>query len=98
MKKASIFILGLFLLSFQSCITMSSAGISGVKPGKGTEVQVSHGALGILALTAPREIVQKATDELRQKGVTGNVSTTLTMRNWGIVQYYRVVAVGQTDK
>lgn len=80
-----------------SCITMQSATISDVKPSTGTEVRSSAGGLGILGLSAPRNISEKATYKLKNKGAVGNVSTVLTMRNWGIVQYYKVTATGTTE-
>jgi len=92
-------LLALFIAcsSMTSCITMQSASISNVKPSTGTEVSASAGRFGILGLTAPRNIAEKATYELKNNGAVGNVSSVMTMRNWGIVQYYRVVAKGTTE-
>jgi len=80
-----------------SCITMQSVGISDVKPSTGMEVKASSGGLGILTLTVPKKIVEQTTQELKSKGVVGNVSTVMTVRNWGIVQYYKVTAKGTTE-
>lgn len=99
MKKIifkSLFTLGL-VISLQSCIMMQTATISDVKPVKGHKVEASNGGIGFLMLSVPRNVIQKASDELRQKGVVGNVTTTLSVRHWGIVQYYRVVAIGYTE-
>jgi hypothetical protein len=38
--------------------------------------------------------VEKTTYDLKNKGVTGNISTVLTIREWGIVQFYKVTASG----
>ena len=83
--------------SMTSCITMQSVSVANVKPSTGTEVKASAGGLGILTLTVPRDIAEKATYELKNKGAVGNVSTVMTMRNWGIVQFYRVTATGTTE-
>jgi hypothetical protein len=98
MRKVKKFIY-VFIVSssMTSCIMMQSATISDVKPSTGTEVSASAGGLGVLGLSAPRNIAEKATYELKNKGAVGNVSTVMTMRNWGIVQYYRVVAKGTTE-
>ena len=76
---------------------MQTATISDVKAAKGSKVEASKGGMGFLMLGVPRKIVQDAAEELRQKGVVGNITTTLSMRHWGIVQYYRVVATGYMD-
>lgn len=99
--KTKIFKLSFAVLlcaSMTSCITMQSATISDVKSTKGTEVTASAGGFSILALTAPRDISKKATQELKNKGAVGDVSTVMTVRNWVIVQYYRVTATGTTDQ
>lgn len=98
MKKNQLFAALFVLIAFQSCISMQSVTISDVKQSKGTQVTASRGALGVLSLSVPKGIVEKATEDLKQGGVTGNVSTSLTLRNWFVVQYYRVVAVGYTEK
>ena len=80
-----------------SCVSMTSVSVSNVKPSNGTEVKASAGGLGILSLTVPRGVAERATNELKSKGGVTNVSTVLTMRNWGIVQFYRVTATGTTE-
>ena len=99
MKKIITFGLLTILIatSMTSCISMQSVSVSSVKPSTGTEVRASAGGLGILTLTVPRNIAEKATYELKNKGAVNNVSTVMTMRNWWIVQYYRVTATGQTE-
>jgi hypothetical protein len=97
-KQMNLLMLMASLVFLQSCITMSTATVSNVKPTSGKEATASVGGMGILALTVPRDLAPRAVEELRQKGVTGNISTTLTVRNWLVVQYYRVVATGTTDK
>jgi len=99
MKKIIMFGLLTILISssLTSCISMQSVSVSNVKPSTGTEVRASAGGLGILTLTVPRNIAEKATYELKNKGAVSNVSTVMTMRDWVIVQYYRVTATGQTE-
>ena len=80
-----------------SCISIQSVSISNVKTLTGKEVKASAGGLGILTLTVPRDIAERATDELKNKGAVGNVSTVMTIRNWGVVQFYRVTATGTTE-
>jgi hypothetical protein len=99
MKK--LFKVGLLTIlisaSMTSCISMHSASIATVKPSTGTEVKASAGGFGILSLSVPRDIAEKATNELKSKGAVSNISTVMTMRNWWIVQYYRVTATGQAE-
>jgi hypothetical protein len=87
----------LISISMSSCISMQSVSVSSVKPSTGTEVRSSAGGLGVLNLTVPRNIAEKATYELKNKGAVSNVSTVMTVRDWWIVQYYRVTATGQTE-
>ena len=99
MKKIilkSLVTLGL-LVSLQSCIMMQTTTISDIKASKGSKVEASNGGMGFLMLGVPRKIVQKAAEDLRQKGAVGNITTALSVRHWGIVQYYRVVATGYTE-
>lgn len=98
MKKITILCLitvGLF--SFNSCITMQIVSISDVKPTTGTVVNASAEGSGFLHLSAPLDLAEKATNALKNKGAVGNVSTVMTMREWGIIQYYKVIATGTTD-
>lgn len=98
--KKSIFKLiigGFLVLNLTSCIAIQSVSISEVKPTTGTEVQVKASGAGFLHLGAPRGIAQKAVEELKAKGAVDNISTVLTMREWGIIQYYRVIASGTTS-
>jgi hypothetical protein len=83
--------------SMTSCITMQSVSVSNVKPSTGTEVKSSAGGMGVFGLSVPRGIAEKATNELKNKGAVGNVSTVMTVRNWVVVQFYRVTATGTTE-
>lgn len=87
----------LSLLSLNSCITMQSVSISDVKPSTGTEVNGSASGIGFLHLGVPKGLAEKATYDLKNNGAVGNVSTVLTMREWGIVQFYKVTAKGTTE-
>ena len=99
MKKITTLVHALLItISMTSCITIQSATISDVKPSTSIPISASAGGLGILGLSVPRNIAEKATYELKNKGAVGNVSTVMTMRNWGIVQFYRVTAIGTTEK
>jgi hypothetical protein len=100
MKMKNIPILCLItvgLFSFNSCITMQIVSISDVKPTTGTVVNASAEGSGFLHLSAPLDLAEKATNALKNKGAVGNVSTVMTMREWGIIQYYKVIATGTTD-
>jgi hypothetical protein len=99
MKKITQFLAaGLLVASFSSCITMTSVTVSDVKPGGGSEVSAYADGMGFLYLTAPRDLGEKVAAELAGKGAVSNISTSMTMRNWGIVQYYKVTAKGSTGK
>ncbi len=96
MKKILIMAAAPFL--FTSCIAMQSVSISDVKPTTGKQVEASASGLGFFALTVPKGVAERATNDLKGKQVVGNVSTVMTMRNWMIVQYYKVTATGTTEK
>lgn len=81
-------------LTFNSCITIQGISISDVNPDAGKYVKASSSGLGFLHLGVPRGLVEKTTYELKNKGVAGNISTVLTIREWGIVQFYKVSASG----
>jgi hypothetical protein len=83
--------------SFESCIAIQSTTISDIKPSGGTEVSATTSGCGVLHLSVPKGIAERAASELKSKGVTGNVTTVLTMREWGIIQYYKVSAKGTTE-
>ena len=76
---------------------MNSVSISDVKPSTGTEVNGSASGIGFLHLGVPKGLAEKATYELKNKGAVGNVSTVLTMRDWYIVQFYKVTTKGTTE-
>lgn len=98
MKKITILsLMTVGLFSLNSCITMQSVSISDVKPSTGIEVNASADGMGYLHLGVPRDLVEIATNTLKNKGAVGNVSTVMTMREWGIIQFYRVIAKGTTD-
>jgi len=84
--------------SLTSCITMTSVTVSDVRPGGGDEVSAYAEGMGFLYLTAPRDLGEKVAAELAGKGAVSNISTSMTMRNWGIIQYYKVTAKGSTGK
>ena len=100
MKRKLLSISVASLLLLQSCVTMSSISISNVKQPSSSNKTVtsSVAGMGVMSLWLPRGLAEKAKNELSQKGVTGNVSAVLTVRNWGVVQFYRVTAEGTTDK
>ena len=98
MKKLTFFsCTALLLASLNSCITMQSVSISDVKPSTGTEVNGSASGLGFLHLGVPKGLAERAASDLKNKGAVSNISTVLTMREWGIVQFYKVSAKGITE-
>jgi len=98
MRKVTIlFIMVVALFSLNGCVTMQIVSISDVKPSIGTKVNASADGMGFLHLGVPMNLAEKVTDELKSKGAVGNVSTVMTMREWGIVQYYQVNAIGITE-
>lgn len=80
-----------------SCVTINSATISNVKASNGTLVETKTSGAGVLGLSVPKKLAQRATESLKNKGAVDNISTILTMRNWGIIQYYRITAKGTTQ-
>ncbi|MFO0467796.1 MAG: hypothetical protein ACK5ZX_00635 [Bacteroidota bacterium] len=97
MKKIITFIcLAIFLTSFNSCISIHSISITDVKSPSGKEVNGSASGIGVLHISAPKGLAERATYELRDKGAVGNISTVLTMRDWGVIQFYKVTAIGTT--
>ncbi len=98
MKKViNLICSGLFLFSLNSCITMNSVSISDVKPSTGSVVKGSASGIGFLHLGVPTGLAETATYELKNNGAVGNVSTVMTMREWGIIQFYHVTARGTTE-
>jgi len=87
----------IIFLTFNSCITIQGVSISDVNPNAGKYIKASSSGLGFLHLGVPRGLVEKATYDLKNKGVTGNISTVLTIREWGIVQFYKVTASGTLE-
>lgn len=99
MKKAIFTLDAIFtLVSFNSCITMTSANVSNVSANNGNLVRASADGFGILHLSVPRDLAERVAGDLARQGATGNVSTVMTMREWGIVQYYKVIGAGTTGK
>jgi hypothetical protein len=84
------------LTGTSSCITMQSVSISNVEPSTGTEVNGSASGMGFFHIGVPKGLAEKATYELKNNGAVANISTVLTMREWGIVQFYKVTAKGTT--
>ena len=93
-NKQITFLITLIFFTINSCITIQGVSISDVNPDAGKYVKASSSGLGFLHLGVPRGLVEKTTYELKNKGVTGNISTVLTIREWGIVQFYKVTASG----
>ena len=93
-NKQITLLITLIFFTINSCITIQGVSISDVNPDAGKYVKASSSGLGFLHLGVPRGLVEKTTYELKNKGVTGNISTVLTIREWGIVQFYKVTASG----
>ena len=95
MKKQ--FFLSILTLPLSGCIALTSVSMSNViRKGGNNPQHAEVSGLGILGLTVPDSsaLEVEALKQLRAKGVTKNITTRLTMRNWGVVQYYSVVATG----
>ncbi len=80
------------------CVSLNSSSISDVSnasSGQAVKVTVS-GDLGILHLVAPKDLTQKANQELLSKCSSGkltDVQTQLSTRDFlGIVQIYKIRA------
>jgi hypothetical protein len=93
-NKQITLLITLVFFTLNSCITIQGVSISDVNPNAGKYIKASSSGLGFLHLGVPRGLVEKTTYDLKNKGVTGNISTILTIREWGIVQYYKVTASG----
>jgi hypothetical protein len=93
-NKQITLLITLVFFTLNSCITIQGISISDVNPDAGKYVKASSSGLGFLHLGVPRGLVEKTTYDLKNKGVTGNISTVLTIREWGIVQFYKVTASG----
>lgn len=93
-NKQITFLITLVFFTLNSCITIQGVSISDVNPNAGKYIKASSSGLGFLHLGVPRGLVEKTTYDLKNKGVTGNISTVLTIREWGIVQFYKVTASG----
>jgi hypothetical protein len=93
-NKQITLLITLVFFTLNSCITIQGVSISDVNPNAGKYIKASSSGLGFLHLGVPRGLVEKTTYDLKNKGVTGNISTVLTIREWGIVQFYKVTASG----
>lgn len=93
-NKQMMLLITLVFFTLSSCITIQGVSISDVNPNAGKYIKSSSSGLGFLHLGVPRGLVEKTTYDLKNKGVTGNISTVLTIREWGIVQFYKVTASG----
>jgi hypothetical protein len=93
-NKQITLLITLVFFTLNSCITIQGVSISDVNPDAGKYVKASSSGLGFLHLGVPRGLVEKTTYDLKNKGVSGNISTVLTIREWGIVQFYKVTASG----
>ena len=98
MKKVIKFVSVAFIgASLTGCIALQSVSVSGVTPSGGSAVTTSASGLGILALTIPSitELERKALDDAKSQGASKNFSARLSMRNWVIVQNYKVEVTGE---
>jgi hypothetical protein len=95
-KLSLLFVLcGLILLS--GCVAIHSVSISHMDT-KGSNPQMTQAsAMGFLTLTVPdmNELETKALSDLRNQGYVKNVRFRLEMRNFWIIQLYRVIAIGE---
>lgn len=96
-NKQITLLITLVFFTLNSCIAIQGISISDVNPDAGKYVKASSSGLGFLHLGVPRGLVEKTTYDLKNKGVKGNISTVLTIREWGIVQFYKVTASGTLE-
>lgn len=98
MKKIipSLFLVSIVVV-FSGCIAIHSTGFSNVDPSGGTMYSSQASGVGILSVTVPEinELEDKAIQGLRQQGANKNIRVRLEMRNFFVVQLYKVVAVGE---
>ena len=95
MKKIFyVFLFAAVDISFGSCIAIKSTTISDINQSVGNKVVATASGCGVLHLSVPLGIVEKAALDLKEMGANGNITTVLTMREWGLFQYYKVTATG----
>jgi hypothetical protein len=98
LKKTIALALGAGLLAMTGCVSIESSSISDSPRGTaGTVVHVTEqGDLGVLHLSSPTDLTEKANKDLLaqcQSGRLSNVQTQLSDRDWvGIVQVYKLRA------
>ena len=90
-----LFFAAFAIFALNSCVVMSSASVSNPGP-TGTMVSATASGTGFLALTTPsvESLERNAVQQLAGQGATKNVTTRLEMRNFVIVQLYKVTATG----
>ena len=101
MKKIMTIFSALICASmFTGCIALQCTTISDLSGGKGSSVSAEAGGMGFLMLTVPdrASLEGAAMKDLKEKGGTKNITSRLTMRNWMIVQYYKVSVSGEKEK
>lgn len=84
-------------LVFSGCVAIHSSSFSNVEAGGGTGYTAQAEAMGILSVTVPEihDLEDRALNGLKQNGATKNIRVRLEMRNFFVVQMYKVIAIGE---
>jgi hypothetical protein len=82
---------------FSGCIAIYSTDFSNIDSSNGSRYSSSAEAQGILLVTVPEmsDLEEKALMGLKQQGALRNIRVRLEMRNFFVVQLYKVIAVGE---
>ena len=80
-----------------SCIAISSVSVSDPASGAGSTVTGDASGMGFLMLIAPdaESLEKEALAAAKANGATKNMTARLQMRNWMLVQNYRVIVTGE---
>lgn len=97
MKLASLFCMLAVVCLFSGCVAIHSTHFDSVDPSTGNKYSSSAEGIGILSVTVPEmsDLEDKALSGLKQHGALRNIRVRLEMRNFFVVQLYKVVVVGE---
>lgn len=96
MSRAVCLVLAASLLA--GCYTLRSKSLAGPAKSGRTRVKVEDSGIGVLRLTVPDlEVRDKLAQACSRKSV-GGVETTLSVRDFFLIQHWRVRAEGDCEK
>ena len=80
-----------------SCIAIQSVSVSNPDSGSGSAVTGDASGMGFLMLTTPdaASLEKEALAAAKANGATKNMTARLQMRQWLLVQNYRVIVTGE---